>query len=208
MFQKTATSHSNLISWLMRSQCRIPWNRGTGVDKWKPCQGPDSEWTEIIECENAFLQNRGSLMWAAGWLEWIVHSWRTINHVLNCQFSCLSVLRLRRSGGGRRKSDQKIEFCQIGISFVYTLLLNLLLTRVLCMPFGQSIQVLIWSWKARWHLHLHLHCDCDAAEMGTLHAPPCPLTCLTGGVGDNPGWGLLPQTITSLKVVSRPEFRG
>ena len=93
-------------------------------------------------------------------------------------------------------------------NFFRTLLLNLLLTRVLCMPFRQSIQVLIWSWKARWHLHLHLHCDCDAAEMGTLHAPPCPLTCLTGGVGDNPGWGLLPQTITSLKVVSRPEFRG
>ena len=110
MFQKTATSHSNLISWLMRSQCRIPWNRGTGFDKWKPCQGPDSEWTEIIECENAFLQNRGSLMWAAGWLEWIVHSWRTINHVLNCQFSCLSVLRLRRSGGVDESRIRKLSF--------------------------------------------------------------------------------------------------
>ena len=112
----------------------------------------------------------------------------------------------------RKLSFVKFEFlsyCQM-IS-----LLNLLLTRVLCMPFRQSIQVLIWSWKARWHLHLHLHSDCDAAEMGTLHAPPCPLTCLAGGVrGIIRVGGLLSpvtafaQTITSLKVVSCAEFRG
>ena len=140
-------------------------------------------------------------------VEWIVHSWRIINHVLNCQFSCLSELRLRRSGGFCQKSDQKMDFFKFWISSVLSN--DFPLTRVLCMPLRQSIQVLIWSWKARWHLHLH--CDCDAAKMGTLHAPPCPLTCLTGGGGIIQGWrgaSPLAQTITSLKVVSRVEFRG
>ena len=145
---------------------------------------------------------------------WIVHSWPIIHHVLNCQFSCLSIGKLRPRGGFSR---QKWVWSENGFpSFLACCCwsndvsqLLLLLTRVLWMLLSQSTQVLIWPWKGGWHLHLHLHGDCDAAESGTLHAAPCPLTCLPGGRADNLGEPLTAwtQTITSLKAPSWPEFR-
>ena len=142
-----------------------------------------------------------TVMWAAGsWSELYILAGQSIMSLTANLAACPS-WGSDAVGGLAKSWIRKLSFVKFEcLSYCWMIsLLNLLLTRVLCMPFRQSIQVLIWSWKARWHLHLHLHSDCDAAEMGTLHAPPCPLTCLAGGVqGIIRVGGLLPW-LPSLK---------